>query len=62
MKKQIYIWLLLVASTLRISGVMVLGPFDENAAMKGAGLVPIRVVTGKIRAMGFLFQISIHGQ
>lgn len=30
--------------TLRISGVMVLGPFDENAAMNGAGFVPNFVV------------------
>lgn len=32
--------------TLRISGVMVLGPFDEKAAMNGAGLVPNFVVAG----------------
>lgn len=30
--------------TLRISGTTVLGPFDEKAAMKGAGFVPNTVV------------------
>lgn len=35
-----------VIRTLRISGVMLLGPFDENAAMNGAGFVP-NIVVGR---------------
>lgn len=34
--------------TFNISGTMVLGPFDEKAAMKGAGIVPNAVVEGVI--------------
>lgn len=40
--------------TLRISGVTVLGPWDEKAAMKGAGFV-LRLVFGReIYAIGVL--------
>ena len=31
--------------TLRISGVMVLGPFDEKEAINGAGFIPSWVLT-----------------
>lgn len=41
--------------TLRISGVMVLGPLEEKEAMNGAGFVCSCVFGGKSLACGFLY-------
>jgi hypothetical protein len=40
--------------TFKISGVMKLGPRDENSAMTGACSVPILVICGAILPIGFL--------
>lgn len=43
-----------VENTLRISGLRVLGPCDENAAISGAGFTPNFVYAGVIFAIGDL--------
>lgn len=41
-----------------MSGVTLLGPFDENEAMNGAGFIPNSVLTRVSNAMGFLFVVA----
>ncbi|RWW05521.1 hypothetical protein GW17_00031201 [Ensete ventricosum] len=46
--------------TLRISGVIVLGPREEKAAMNGAGFVPSSVFGLVMYPSGDLEKISVH--
>lgn len=43
-----------LSRTLRICGVMELGPREEKAAITGDGLTPSTAAGGVIRACGFL--------
>lgn len=56
----IYIYIAGANQTLRISGVMVFGPLEENAAMNGAGFVPSTVFGEVIYPFGFLSCIYIY--
>ena len=50
-------------TTLRISGLIRLGPRDEKEAMAGAGFTPRTVVTGEMVAVGDLSKkIEFSGQ
>lgn len=46
--------------TLRISGVIVLGPREEKAAMNGAGFVPSSVFGLVMYPSGDLEKIAVH--
>lgn len=43
--------------TFKISGVNALGPFEENAATRGAGWTPSTVLALEILDIGILFSI-----
>lgn len=46
--------------TLIMESVMGLGPFDENPAMTGDGLIPNSVFTCVMKAMGVLVSFRDH--